>query len=443
MKRRGLFFLLCFTVILISRSRPTFALSEEGFESLHIFSKVLHHIETYYVESVDEKHLIRGAIRGMLDVLDPHSSYMAPSLYRQLKLETGGRFGGVGIEVILRKGWLTIVAPIEGSPAARAGLRPSDRIIKINGVSTKEMEVTDAVARMRGRPGTRVVLTIQRGESRFPFDVPLVREDVKVTSVRSEVLDGQYGYVRITNFQEQTERDLSSALAELTQKEALKKGMILDLRNNPGGLLDQAVMVADLFIEKGLIVSTQTRDKVVDKREARAPGTQPAYPLVVLVNGGSASAAEIVAGALQDHGRALVLGTQSFGKGSVQTVIELDDGAALKLTIARYYTPSGRSIQAFGITPDVVVGERPPGVATEEGEAPKAPVKPRRFSERELPGHLDPGESAEGETVRSHQRPAPLPAVEEVTAGEDYQKRIALEYLKRGDLFRKAKGRRR
>ncbi|MBI4367080.1 MAG: PDZ domain-containing protein, partial [Deltaproteobacteria bacterium] len=202
-------------ILALGWASPAIALSDAGFETLHVFSKVLHHIERYYVESIDETQLVRGAIRGMLDSLDPHSAFLPPTLYKQLKAETGGRFGGLGLEVTLRKGWLTVVAPIEGSPAARAGLRANDRIVKINGVSTKEMDIGEAVARMRGRPGTRLVLTVLRGESRQPFDVPLVREIVKVLSVRHEVLDGEYGYVRITSFQEQTERDLAAALKDL------------------------------------------------------------------------------------------------------------------------------------------------------------------------------------------------------------------------------------
>lgn len=437
--QRGLSLVLVCGIVGISSNAP--ALSEKGFAALHIFSKVLHDIETYYVEPVDDAQLIRGAIRGMLDALDPHSAYMPPSLYRQLKTETGGRFGGVGIEVTLRKGWLTVVAPIEGSPAARAGIKPGDRIVKVNGVSTKEMDISEAVARMRGRPGSRVSLTILRGESRHPFDVPLMRENVKVMSVRSEVLEGEYGYLRITHFQERTAGDLTQALADLHAKGALKKGLILDLRNNPGGLLDQAVDVVDFFIEKGVIVSTQTRDKVIDRREAHVDGTEPNYPMIVLVNGGSASAAEIVAGALQDHGRALVLGTQTFGKGSVQTVVELDDGSALKLTIARYYTPSGRSIQAFGITPDMVVGER----STDEmSEGESVPTKPtRRSSESELPHHLKQADTTSGRETQPPRQAAPLPAPETISVGTDYQKQVALAYLKKGILFRKGKMHRR
>lgn len=432
--RRSLSVVLLCVVACVGTPAHVLALSEPGFEALHVFSKVLHQIESYYVEPVDESQLVRGAIRGMLDSLDPHSAYMAPALYRQLKTETGGHFGGVGIEVTLRKGWLTVVAPIEGSPAARAGIKAGDRIVKINGASTKELDISEAVARMRGRPGSRVTLTVLRGESRHPFEVGLMRETVKVASVRAEVLDGAYGYVRITNFQEQTERDLSAALTDLSGKGALQKGLILDMRNNPGGLLDQAVGVADLFIEKGLLVSTQTRDKVIDRREARSEGTQASYPIIVMVNGGSASASEIVAGALQDHGRGIVLGTQSFGKGSVQTVIELEDGSALKLTVARYYTPNGRSIQAFGITPDIVVEEQSSKKA-EEGEAEAAPRE--RFSEKTLPGHLEKSEGGAQGLGRGASRRGKFPPVEVDPNVEDYQKAVALAYLKSSAIQRK------
>ncbi|MBI2345687.1 MAG: S41 family peptidase [Deltaproteobacteria bacterium] len=416
----------CLTASVLMAPASAAALSEKGFESLHIFSKVLHQIEEYYVEPVDEPQLIRGAIRGMLDSLDPHSAYMAPQYYRQLKTETGGRFGGVGIEVTFKKGWITVVAPIEGSPAARAGIKAGDRITKINGVSTKEMDIGEAVARMRGRPGSKVVLTIMRGEGRHLLDVALRREVVRVASVRSEILDGDVGYVRIVSFQEQTERDLAQALADLAGRGALKKGLVLDLRNNPGGLLDQAVGVADLFIEKGVLVSTETRKKVIDRREAHAEGTQPWYPMMVLVNGGSASASEIVAGALQDHNRAIVLGTQTFGKGSVQTVVELDDGSALKLTIARYYTPGGRSIQAFGITPDLVVEEPTKERTTEEATQPEAGPR-RRVTEKELPGHLV---SEDGHTRLPKRPRIKLPRITVSKMVEDYQREVALAYLK-------------
>lgn len=349
-------FTVFFAVVL--SAQVSFALTDKGYESLHTFSRVLQQVETNYVEPVDDQILVRGAIRGMLDVLDPHSVYMSPAVYKELRMETGGKFAGVGLEVTIKKGWITVVSPIEGSPADRAGIKAGDRIIKINGKSTREMDLTEAVGLMRGKSGTHVLLTILREDNKHPFDVSLARKVIKVPSVRAELLSDRIGYVRITSFQERTGTDLANAVHDM-EKSGPLVGLILDLRNNPGGLLDQAVAVSDLFLSSGTIVTTESRKKEVDRRVATGEGTEPMYPIIILINGGSASASEIVAGALQDNARALIMGSQSFGKGSVQTVMELDDGSALKLTIARYFTPSGRSIQALGITPDVLVGETP------------------------------------------------------------------------------------
>lgn len=387
------------------------ALSEKGFEGLHIFSKVLDYIENDYVEKADEQALIRGALKGLVSTLDPHSAYLPPEAYRELRTETRGRFGGVGIEVGIKKGGLTVVAPIDGAPAYRAGIKAMDKILKIDGEPASEMDLVTAVLKMRGKPGSKVTLTIFREEIKNPFDVTLTREIIKIPSVESEVLEEKYGYVKLRSFQENSSNELKKALKRFEKTGAIN-GVILDMRNNPGGLLDQAVAVADLFLDSGIIVTTVTRGQEIDRHEAHAGTVLPVTPMIILTNGGTASASEIVAGALQDHRQAVVLGTSTFGKGSVQTVVELDDGSALKLTIALYYTPKGRSIQAKGIVPDIIVEEMPPA------EAPKAKVR-----EEDLPGHL----AVPGTAVKP----------EAVTAVEDYQKKVALEYLKSWEIFRR------
>lgn len=347
------------------------ALTDKGYQSLHTFSKVLHYIENNYAESVDDVELIQGAIQGMLGTLDPHSVYMSPEIYRELKVDTRGRFDGIGIEVAVRKGSLVVVSPIKGTPADDAGIKAGDRIVKINGKATIGLNLSEAVSRMRGKRGSKVTLTLRRDGVKNPFDVTVTRRIIKVPSIKAELLDGKYGYVSVINFQQGMSRALEKAIRELNKKvgnEGQIEGLILDLRKNPGGLLDQAVDMSDLFLKSGTIVSTESRGKEIDRREAHEKDTLPDYPMVVLVDGGSASASEIVAGALQDNKRAVIMGTTTFGKGSVQTVIDLDDGSGLKLTIARYLTPNGRIIQDLGIKPDVEVPEKPPGPKEEEGE---------------------------------------------------------------------------
>jgi len=400
-------FLICFAVPLSSH-----ALTDKGFKSLHVFTKVLSYIEDSYVDQVDEQKLIGGAIRGMLMTLDPHSVYMSPTVFKELKVDTSGRFDGVGIEVTIRDGVLTVVAPIKGSPADKAGVEPGDRILKINGVSTEGMDLSQAVTKMRGKRGTKVALTIVRKNVKQPIEISLVRQAINVPSIKYEVLDNRYGYIGVSSFQSDTTKSLKKAVKDLEDKNALH-GLILDLRKNPGGLLDQAVEVADLFLNKGVIVTTESRGQEIDRREAKPEGEKVKCPMVVLVDGGSASASEIVAGALQDNKRAMVLGSQTFGKGSVQTVIELDDGSGLKLTVARYFTPSGRSIQAQGITPDIMVSS----------EAPKVEEKKPSVREESLAGHLE----------APKERIVEKEAEEGVT--KDYQVGVALDYLKSWDVF--------
>lgn len=348
------------------------ALTEKGYRALHVFTKVIHYIEDNYATEVDEEELIRGAMRGMLLTLDPHSAYMPPDLYRELKVDTRGRFDGIGIEVTIRNGILTVVSPIKGSPADKKGIQAGDRIVRIDGHPTKGMNLSEAVSLLRGRRGSRVKLTLFREGIKKPFDVIVFRRVIKVPSVHYELIDGKYGYVSISSFQQGTTRSVKKALKKLSRKKPIE-GLVLDLRRNPGGLLDQAVDVTDLFLKKGVIVTTESRGEEIDRQEAHAEGVQPDYPIVVLIDGGTASASEIVAGALRDNGRAVVLGTTSFGKGSVQTVIDLGDGSGLKLTIAHYLTPSGKYIQDSGIKPDLEVPAKPPKKEEEKEKEPKPP----------------------------------------------------------------------
>jgi len=325
------------------------------YESIELFTDVLSIVKKSYVEDVDTKKLIYGAINGMLTSLDPHSSFMPPDTYKEMKIETKGAFGGLGIEITIKDGILTVISPIEDTPAFRAGIKAGDMILKIDDKYTKDLTITDAVKRMRGVKGTKVVLTIMRDGFEKTKEFTLERDIIQVKSVKYKVLDDGYGYVRISQFQEKTDDDLDKALAALEPDRKPLKGLVLDLRNDPGGLLDQAVRVCEHFIDEGkLIVYTEGREKDSKMRfTSRKGAKEGSYPIVVLINSGSASASEIVAGCLQDHKRAVVMGTQSFGKGSVQTIIPLADNSGLRLTTARYYTPSGRSIQAKGITPDI------------------------------------------------------------------------------------------
>ncbi len=385
------------------------------YRKLNIFSQVLTQVENNYVENVDDTKLIYGALQGMMRSLDPHSVFMPPEVYRQIKAETEGEFGGIGVEVELRDGWLTVISPIDGTPAQRAGLRPGDQIRAIDGESTEGITMFKAVKVMRGARGSKVELTIHRPGVKKPIKVKLTRDQIKIISVSSKILRPGVGYIRLKNFQEDTSQKLGKALAAL-EKEGPLRGLLLDMRNNPGGLLDQAVRVADHFIKSGVIVSTAGKaGRVLDVEKAHLVGTRADLPIICLVNGGSASAAEIVAGALQDHKRAVILGVRTFGKGSVQTIIDLEDGSGLKLTIARYYTPDGRSIQEKGITPDIVVPEREP---------PQREVKVKR--EKDLKGHL----GGEGKKA---------PAKKTTKRLDDFQLQTALDHLAAVEVFRTSK----
>jgi carboxyl-terminal processing protease len=361
----------------------------DTYPQLKVFSDVLNLVQDHYVEEVDDQKLIYGAVSGMLRELDPHSSFLKPDEYKELQVETKGKFGGIGIEISMRENILTVVAPLEGTPADKAGLKPNDQIIKINDTITQDMTLMEAVQKMRGEKGTKVKLTILRKGERKPLEFDLMREVITVQSVKHNNLEKGYGYVRISSFQSGTASDLRKALDKIEKENGPMQGLVLDLRNDPGGLLDQAVEVSDEFLDDGLIVYTGGRIESQQMRyEATKNGKPHSYPIVVLVNSGSASASEIVAGALQDHRRALVVGESTFGKGSVQTVIPLNDGSAIRLTTALYYTPSGRSIQAKGIEPDVVLEK--PGAkknGDSDGEKDDQPQL-QRLREKDLPRHM-------------------------------------------------------
>lgn len=424
MKRRNslliLFFLLGGLIIFIGPqgdSSVSAAIDRGIYKELKTFTEVLDIVQKNYIEPVKVQDLIRGAITGMIKSLDPHSSYMTADMYKELKLETEGTFGGVGIEITIHRGVLTVVSPIEDTPAFVAGIKSGDQIIMINDEPTKDMSIAEAVKKIRGPKGTKVKLSILReGETKLKEFV-ITRAIIKVVSVKHKLIEDGIGYIRVSSFQESTTEDLLKSLRELNDKTAPLKGIVLDLRNNPGGLFEQAVSVSDAFLKSGVIVFTRGRTKNMEKREvAKDDGVEPVCPMVVLVNEGTASAAEIVAGALQDHGRALLLGTQTFGKGSVQTVIPLENGEALKLTTARYFTPKGRSIQAEGITPDIVVKyQRSP----DEEDGDEFIVR-----EKDLRGHIPSVQEKENGAVEKGKTPR-IPV------------RIPGENEKRRDLFKK------
>jgi carboxyl-terminal processing protease len=325
------------------------------YEQLRLFTEVLSIVQNQYVDEVPPKEMIYSAIKGTLRGLDPHSSFLDPDSYKEMQVETSGSFGGLGIEITLRDDILTVVSPIEGTPAYKAGIQSGDRIVKIDGLVTKDMQLSDAVKRMRGKPGTKVTISIVREGFTEPKDFDIVREQIRVHSVRTHDLGSGIAYIKLRQFQEQTAHDLEQALDRFTK--AGMKALVLDLRNNPGGLLTAAVEVTEKFVDDGkLVVYTEGRVRNQNMRfSAHAKKAYSAVPMVVLVNQGSASASEIVAGALQDYGRAIVVGVQTFGKGSVQTIIPLSDGSGLRLTTAKYFTPKGRSIHGKGIVPDIVV----------------------------------------------------------------------------------------
>jgi carboxyl-terminal processing protease len=391
-------------------------------EELRVFSEVFGLIKRDYVEPTDDVDLLRQAITGMLGGLDPHSSYLTPDSFEDIQIGTQGKFGGLGIEVTMEDGLIKVITPIDGTPAARGGVEPGDIIIRLDGTPVKGMSLDDAVTRMRGEVGSEIVLTIVREGRSSTVKITLVRAEIKITSVSSRLLEDNYGYVRITQFQADTGAALRRILAQLkADAENNLGGLILDLRNNPGGVLSGAIAVGDAFLDSGIIVSTRGRN---DDSTAEYSATNRDYldgaAIVVLVNGGSASASEIVAGALQDHKRAIIMGSKTFGKGSVQTILPLKNGAALKITTARYYTPEGRSIQATGIEPDIVSGDL---VFTEQTDAKRSSLR-----EANLAGHLENEEVEE------------TPAINQSSSIEDVDPLIreALNLLKALKIVAKA-----
>jgi carboxyl-terminal processing protease len=397
------------------------------YQEIQLMTDVLSIIQKNYVEEVDLHVLIEGAIKGMTDTLDPHSNFMPPEVYREMKIDTRGEFGGLGIEITIRDGLLTVVAPIEDTPADRAGLQSGDQIVRVDGKPAKSLSIMDAVKLMRGPAGSPLKLTIMRDSLDKPKDYEIIREIIQIKSVRARLLDQGIGYVRLTQFQERTAEDLSTALQQMrSESGAVLTGLILDLRNNPGGLLDQAVKVSDLFLPSGLIVYTEGREDGSKMRfSAHQQDTEPDYPLIVLIDEGSASASEIVAGALQDHRRAVVLGTQSFGKGSVQTIIPMSDGSGLRLTTARYFTPHGTSIQARGITPDIPVRQ----IVID----PVANAGDEHYREANLENHFDP--------IEPEKNPDTVKQVQSRLQAEDlkdYQLMRAFDLLKGLRVFSRA-----
>ena len=376
MKRSGLFAAAIVAVALFSLRQDLGAAnpnSAETYKQLNLFGEVFERVRAEYVDDVSDNSLVESAINGMLTSLDPHSNYLNTKNFNDMKVQTRGEFGGLGIEVSMENGLVKVVSPIDDTPAARAGLKPGDLITHLDGEPVQGMTLPEAVEKMRGPVSSEIKLTIRR-EGRDPFDVKLTRATIKIQSVRSHLEGENIGYIRVTTFNEQTDTGLNNAMKNLKQQAGNKLvGVVLDLRNNPGGLLDQAVSVSDAFLEKGEIVSTRgRRGEDAQRYNARAGDIAGGLPMVVLINGGSASASEIVAGALQDHHRAILLGTRSFGKGSVQTIIPLPGHGAMRLTTARYYTPSGRSIQAKGIDPDIVVDAAKIEKTAEKGDAKTA-----------------------------------------------------------------------
>ena len=396
-------------------------------DSLKLFKEVLFTVKKQYVEEVDTKKLLQSAIQGMLASLDPHSDYMPPDSFKEMRVQMTGSFGGIGIEISIKDNKLIVISPIEDTPAYRAGIKAYDHIWKIDNKLTKGMSITDAVKLMRGEKGTRVTLTILRNGSAKPYVFPLIRDIIKTKSLRSRTLVPGFGYIRIAHFQETTGPEFTKALKTLHEQNNGKlRGLVIDLRNNPGGLLNSVVEVADHFVgegfNNGLIVYTEGRDPNSRmKLTSRIGEKEPHYPIVVLINGGSASASEIVAGALQDHKRAVIMGTQSFGKGSVQSLIELSDHSGLRLTTARYYTPSGRSIQAKGITPDIIV---------ERLELPTGEKKDSmHIREKDLENHFEDKETSD--------KKEKLPAYKtDEQIKNDYQLLRALDLLKGWDILK-------
>jgi len=421
--------------VLAEREGSKDTLAPLPLDELRTFTEVFSRIKADYVEPVSDKKLLEDAVQGMLSGLDPHSAYLDANSFKDMRVETEGKFGGLGIEVTMENGFVKVVSPIEDTPAARAGIKPGDLVIRLDEKAVKGLTLTEAVRLMRGKPGTDITLTIVREGVSKPLKITLTRAVIKIQSVKSRLLEPGFGYVRITQFQSGTEKGLAEVVRKLeTENKGALRGVILDLRNNPGGVLNAAVGVSDAFLDKGLIVYTEGRVEDSRMRKSAVPGDLiKGAPMVVLINGGSASASEIVAGALQDHRRAVIMGTKSFGKGSVQTIVPISNGAALKITTARYYTPNGRSIQASGIEPDII---------TEEARLTKSETADR-LKEADLARHLENGDEPlkkkaepkkeDNQNDKKNAETGKAPTV------EDYQLQEALNLLK-GITFFRAQG---
>jgi len=425
MKRSKLFWgviiliIACFGFFIVNGAIDVSAYTSKMYPQLGKFTDCLEIIEKNYVEEIAPEKLMEGAIKGMTSVLDPHSTYLTKEEYKEVQISTTGSFGGLGIEIGIRDGVLTIITPIEGTPAFKKGIKPGDKIIKIEDKSTIDMSLEEAVKLMRGPKGTKVTITIFRESEKIPFDITITRAIIHIKSVKSQMLEPGYGYIKIRNFQVDTDDSIKKGLKDMLPL----KGLILDMRYNPGGLLSQAVSVSDLFLSSGKIVYTDGR-KAEDRTEyiAHKKGSNTDFPMIVLINGGTASAAEIVAGALQDNKRAIILGVKSFGKASVQTIRPLSDGSALKLTVARYFTPSGRSIQASGIEPDIRVE---PHASPETKKETNHTLNFIR--EKDLEHHLEPGEGSK--TPKENNE-----ATQQLLK-DDYLLKYALDILKTWDIF--------
>ncbi len=414
--------------VLAERKETGEALSPLPLDELRTFTEVFSRIKSDYVESVEDTKLLKDAIQGMLSGLDPHSTYLDPESFRDVRIETEGRFGGLGIEVTMENGFIKVVAPIEDTPASRAGLKTRDLIIRLDEKAVKGMTLTEAVRVMRGKPGSDIMLTVVREGNTKPLKFTITRAVIKIRSVKHRLLEPGYGYLRIIQFQSGTNKNLIIALKKLGAKNKGKlKGLVLDLRNNPGGVLNAAVAVSDAFLSKGLIVYTEGRVADSKLKFSATPGDLlDGAPIVVLVNGGSASASEIVAGALQDHKRAVIIGTKTFGKGSVQTIVPVGNGSALKLTTARYYTPSGRSIQAAGIEPDIIA---------EEAKLTRSD-KGDRLKEADLARHLENGNAKNSKGAKKRGGKKTKEAGKHAPPDEDYQLHEALNLLKGISIFK-------
>jgi carboxyl-terminal processing protease len=417
----ALIFAVASTGILIGRWTISSVDAEmNGYDELRVFSEALSIVRKNYVEDTKPKDLVYGAIKGMLGSLDPHSAFMSPEQFKEMQVDTKGEFGGLGIQIGIKDGMLTVIAPIEDTPAYKAGIKAGDKIIKINNEFTKDMSLHDAVSKMRGTPSSSVKITVIREGWKETKDFTMLREIIKIKSVKSKLVEDNIGYVKINQFQEQTSSDLSSAIENLSQQNIT--ALILDLRNNPGGLLNSAVDVSSQFLQSGKLV-VFIKDRKGEKIEYRSSMNKlnTNIPMVVLVNQGSASASEIVAGALKDWNRAVIIGTQTFGKGSVQSVVPLGDGSALRLTTARYYTPKGVSIQTTGITPDIMVKPE-----VKEGEKSRPAIR-----EKDLERHLKNGVEMED---KPNEPEDVIPI--EVEEKEDIQLQRAIDLLKTWKVFK-------